>query len=94
MPVVEFYVEDRRAPRREAAPGILAEARRLAEDAKRNTPRRTGDMARGWRAAADASGNARVINDVPYARFVEYGTRHMAPRAPLGRALANARARM
>jgi hypothetical protein len=33
-----------------------------------------------------------VVNPVPYARFVEYGTRHMAPAAMLGKALARARA--
>jgi hypothetical protein len=30
-----------------------------------------------------------VINTAPHARFVEYGTRHMPARAPLGRAAAS-----
>jgi HK97 gp10 family phage protein len=92
MPV-RFTVTDAGAPRREAAPGVLAAAQVLARDAATNTPVRSGTMRRGWRAV-QVGNSARVINDVEYARFVEFGTRHMAPRAPLGRAMADARAQL
>jgi hypothetical protein len=35
----------------------------------------------------DGKAFARLINITPYARFLEFGTRHMRRRRPLGRAM-------
>jgi hypothetical protein len=88
----EFKVTDPHAPARAARDGVRARARTLADDARAGTPVRTGRLRSGWRVGSGGNGDSRVANDVPYARFVEYGTRHKAPAAMLGRALARARA--
>jgi hypothetical protein len=89
-----FTVTDRKAPRREVAPGIKAIASQVRSDAAAGTPVETGRLRAAWRVQNYPSAQGQtVINDVPYARFVEYGTRYMPPAAMLGRALARARAR-
>jgi hypothetical protein len=62
----------------------------IAARAAANTPRETGQMAGGWEVRPGYSdpGTSVVVNAVPHARFVEYGTRHMRAFAPLGRAMA------
>jgi hypothetical protein len=87
----QFRVTDPKAPRRELDPWTRAMAHRVMRDAQSGTPRRTGTLARGWRVVKVGNAVYRVANDVPYARFVEYGTRHMAPAAMLGRAVARNR---
>jgi HK97 gp10 family phage protein len=69
-------------------------AEQLAADAEANTPHETGRLAASYRVEPGREpGTSLVVNDAPYARFVEYGTRYMPAQAPLGRALAEARAR-
>lgn len=69
-------------------------AERLAADAEQQTPVITGRMAASYHVEPGKEpGTSVVTNDAPYARFVEYGTRYMRAEAPLGRALAAARAR-
>jgi hypothetical protein len=87
-----FTVTDPRAPRQAVSPDIRSIAERLAAQASANTPRLTGRLAAGYHVQpGQEPGTSVVVNDVPYARFVEYGTRDMAAEAPLGRALAAAR---
>ena len=88
---VVFKVIDPRAPRLAVQQNVAEITARIASQAASNTPRLTGRMAAGWEVRPGYSdpGTSVVINTVPYARFVEYGTRTRPPRAPLGRALAS-----
>jgi hypothetical protein len=65
----------------------------LASNTAADTPRDTGRLAAGWHVVDRPKGRFVVTNDVPYARFVEYGTKDVRPVAMLGRATAQARAR-
>ena len=86
-------VTDPTAPRRAVAPDIRGQAEHLAADAASRTPVETGTMAAAWQVLpGDDVATSLVVNDTPYARFVEYGTRYQAPAAPLGQAAAVARA--
>jgi hypothetical protein len=87
---VEFRVTDPKAPRLCVQPDVRSAAQRLAARAASNTPRRTGRMAASWEVRPGYSdpGTSVVVNTVPYARFVEYGTRRTRAYAPLGRAVA------
>jgi cytidylate kinase len=87
-----FTVTDPQAPRRAVAQNVAEIAAQVAVSAAANTPQRTGRMARSWRTVPGRDpGTALVVNDTEYARFVEYGTRHMRAAAPLGRATAGLR---
>ena len=89
---VTYKVTDPRAPRLAVQQNIADIAGQLAASATGNTPTLTGVMARAWRTVPGREpGTTMVINDAPYAIYVEYGTRHMTARAPMGRALAAAR---
>lgn len=88
-----FTVTNPHAPRLAAAPGIRDLAHQLAAEAAANTPVETGRMAGSYQVVQGADpATSLVTNPTPYARFVEYGTRYDHPQAPLGRALAKARA--
>ena len=88
--VFESQPADRRNARLVVQEDIRQAAQQLASRAAANTPRRTGRMAASWRTAPGYSdpGTTVVINTTPYARFVEYGTRHRRAHAPMGRAVA------
>jgi hypothetical protein len=94
---IDYRVTDKSAPKRQLARGVNVVARQLARDAASFTPVRTGRLRAGWRVE-QAGTHSRVVNDVPYARAVEYGSRRangtlVPPVAMMGRALARARAR-
>ena len=93
MSTAHFRVTNRQALLEAVDPPVGDVARELAGDASSGTPRRTGRMADSWTATRDRLGAWTVANSAPYARFVEYGTRHMRAAAPMGRAAARARAR-
>jgi hypothetical protein len=87
-----FRVTDASAPRRAVAPDIHDRAEHIAADAAARTPRASGLMASSWQVVpGNDPATSLVTNPVPYARFVEYGTRYQAAAAPLGQALARAR---
>jgi len=89
-----FTVTNWRARRYAIRPDIARMAQQLARDAQERTPQRTGRMAASWAVVPGADpGTSLVTNSAPYARFVEYGTRHEHAAAPLGRAVAAAKAR-
>lgn len=90
---VDYRVLDPRAPIAAVMPDLRRIAGALRDDAAAGTPVDTGAMRRGWEVVPGGSNGWRVINTVDWAPFVEYGTKHMRPRAPLGRALARAQAR-
>lgn len=84
-----FIVTNPRAPREAVAENVKDLAERVAQRAAQNTPRLTGAMAGEWIVVqGDDVATELVENEAPYARYVEYGTRYMAARAPLGRAVA------
>jgi hypothetical protein len=87
---VTFRVIAPQAPRLCVQDNVREAAQRVASAAASNTPRRTGLMAASWEVRPGYSdpGTSVVTNTVPYARFVEYGTRRTRAYAPLGRALA------
>lgn len=86
-----FTVTDPGALANAVDPIVAQVANSVANAARTNTPRASGRLAAGWRVARDGTGRWRVTNDVPYARFVEYGTSRTPARAMLGRATAQAR---
>ena len=92
MADAEFVITDPTAPRRCVQPDIAAIAAQVASAAAANTPRLTGRLAASWTTTPGREpGTTLVTTDVPYARFVEYGTRYMRASAPLGRAAAAVR---
>ena len=92
MPSATFRVTDPKAIRQAVAPGVRDAADAVMRDARAETPVRTGHLRAGWRLVRGRDvAYQRVTNDVSYARFVEYGTRHMPPAGMLGRAIARAR---
>ncbi len=89
MPDSEFTVTNHHAPREAVAPAVKDTAKRIAERASAYTPRLTGMMAGEWIVVeGEDVATSLIENPAPYARYVEYGTRYMAARAPLGRAIA------
>lgn len=93
MSTASFRVTNPQALLEAVDPVVGMVAKEMAGDAAADTPRRTGRMAASWRASRDRLGEWSVTNSAAYARFVEYGTRHMRASAPLGRAAARARGR-
>jgi hypothetical protein len=87
----ETTSQDHRNARLCVQEDIARAAQELASLAASNTPRLTGRMASSWTTAPGYSdpGTTVVTNTVPYARFVEYGTKSQPARAPLGRAMAS-----
>lgn len=84
--------EGQRNRRRCVQPDIARIARGVAADAAARTPVHTGALRAGWKVVpGDDPGTSVVVNEVPYARFVEYGTRRRAAAAMLGRAIAAVR---
>ena len=91
-PRAVFRVTDPGAPRRVVDRDIGDIADRVCQDAASRTPVETGRLKAGWRVERGMYDAVRlVVNDVPYARFVEYGTVNMAAEPMLGPAVARAR---
>lgn len=63
----------------------------VARDARSYAPVDTGRLRNSIKVDAQA-GNITVYSDVDYAVYQEFGTRHIAPRAFMGKALARVRA--
>lgn len=84
-----FTVTDPRAPRYAVQQNIAEMAAQLAGLARSNTPVLTGQMAAGWHTVPGRDpGTTLVVNSTPYAKYVEFGTKHRPASAPLGRAAA------
>lgn len=86
-----FTVTNPMAPRLVVDPAIGARAEVLRADIVSLTPRLTGRLAASWRLEHGDIAEYEVSSDVPYARFVEYGTRNMPAAAMVGRSLAEVR---
>jgi hypothetical protein len=94
MASATFHITDHGASRAAADKRVDEIARSVMQAARTGTPRGdTGNLARGWRVVRSAPASRLVINSVPYARFVEYGTVNMPAVGMLGRAVAQARGR-
>lgn len=89
----EFRVLDPRAPREVTDRDIQRIANAIRDEVTARTPRRTGRLAAGWQVSRVRPGTWRVSNEVPYGRFVEYGTRHQPARPFLGPVIARWRHR-
>jgi HK97 gp10 family phage protein len=61
-------------------------AKEFLSRVQRRTPVITGKLLSGWRATVEGD-NIVIVNEVPYAPFVEFGTHKMAPRAMVRRTL-------
>jgi phage gpG-like protein len=91
MADVEFVVDNWRARRYAIQPNIQEMGAKVAAAASAASPRRTGRLAGSFHTVPGQDpGTVLIVSDVPYARFHEYGTRHIRARAMLGRALAAA----
>lgn len=92
MTDARFTVTDPSAPRRACSGMIRQVAENVAADARSRTPVESGDLKAGWKVEPGrAEGVWLVLNDVPYARFVEYGTRNDPAHPMLGPAAARYR---
>ena len=65
-------------------------AKSVKSDSEEVTPVRTGRLQKGYfiEPSNKIGDDAKVINDVPYAVYVEFGTIHMAPRAMMQQAVS------
>lgn len=68
-------------------------SKEVKRDAASLTPVRTGRARAGWRVQARKE-TARIWNNVPYVRYLEYGTRRMRPRRMLRTAMAKGEVRL
>lgn len=93
MPNASYTVHNPEAPRLAVDAQIESIARQLLAATVAATPRDTGRLAAGWRIEKIRPAKFRVYNDVPYGRYVEYGTRRKAPVAFFGRAIFTYRSR-
>lgn len=76
---------------------VGAISRQIRADAQAYCPVRTGRLRESIHVRSARGADKHLIvwiySHVDYAVYQEYGTRHIAPKAFMGRALANARAR-
>jgi Bacteriophage HK97-gp10, putative tail-component len=85
-----------RALREACGPRMAAIAAEIAASAAANTPRDTGTLAGSYATRPgdrDPGTYLVTASDVAHGKYVEYGTRRRPASAPLGRAVAAARAR-
>jgi hypothetical protein len=87
-----FRVTRPEAPYIVADPAIRDIAERLLGEVAARTPVLTGRLAAAWQVSkGDRPADYRLSNPVPYARFVEYGTRYDAAQPMIGPVVAQAR---
>jgi HK97 gp10 family phage protein len=86
-------VLDRRQPYQVSDPVTAQVANTVVAAARAHTPHRTGRLASGWHVQQRRTADYAVTNSVPYARFVEYGTKDMRAEPMLGPVVMQARAR-
>jgi hypothetical protein len=86
-------VGEAKRARQAVQPNIKRMAEQVARDAAARSPRVTGRLAGGYKTEPGAKDPATtfVINEVPYARFVEFGSRGRPARPAFGRAIASFR---
>lgn len=90
---VEFRVTNPDELARASDAAIEFVANEIADATERDTPVRTGNLARSWRIERNREGQWRVATEVDYAPFVEFGHENAAPVGMFGAAIADARSR-
>jgi hypothetical protein len=88
-----YRILDRTAPKRVVDPRMGSIATEVTRAAQARTPVRSGRLHSGWVVRKTDTARYEVVNTVPYARFVEHGTRDTPARPMLGPALLTARQR-
>lgn len=91
MAGAQLIVTNPDAPRRAADRGIGEIADRIRDEAAARTPVDTGRLQASWHVVELGEGAREVATDVPYARYVEYGTRYDAAQPMLGPVVAQYR---
>ncbi len=92
-PAAAYKVLDSHAPRRATDADIANAAMDLWTDIGNRTPVDTGTLLRGWQVVKVKDSLYHVVNEVYYARFVEFGTSDSRAVPAVGQALASARRR-
>jgi hypothetical protein len=87
-----YRVINPHAPRLAVDENIRVKAEEVRDGAAQGSPRDTGRLSESWRVAKKSDASYEVTSDVPYAPYVEYGTRFMRGAHMVGRAIAKARA--
>jgi HK97 gp10 family phage protein len=93
MGAVTYRVLDRTAPKRVVDPAISRVSTEVMRAAQARSPVETGRLRSGWTVRKIAAGRYMVVNPVPYAKFVEYGTKDTPAHPMIGPALLTARQR-
>ena len=88
-----YRVLDNKAPDRASDPHVSQLADNIQKGIQALTPVRTGHLKAGWYKTKEKDAHYRLHNDVPYAKFVEYGTVNMPAQPSIGRVVANTKAR-
>jgi hypothetical protein len=88
---MRYRVTNPEAPHMVTDPDVAAVAEQVARLATERSPRVTGTLAAGYRVMKLGPSRYEVVNDVPYARFVEYGTHDRPAEPAFGQAIAVAR---
>lgn len=94
MAATRYKVTDPLAPRKAVDEDIGQLAEQLRGQVAERTPVATGRLRAGWRVERGHNHAVRLlVNDVPYARYVEYGTSDRPADPALGQTLAGYRGR-
>jgi hypothetical protein len=91
MAGVRYRVINPHAPRLAVDPNMRVKANEVRDDVAEKSPRLTGRLAGSWQVSKHSDASYEVTSDVPYAPYVEYGTRTMRGAHMVGRAIAKAR---
>jgi hypothetical protein len=83
-----FRVINPLAPKLAVDENMRLKAEQVAEIAAEHSPVETGRLAGSWKVEKKAEAAYQVSTDVPYAPYVEYGTRFMRGAHMMGRAVA------
>lgn len=90
-----YRVINRSAPKQAADAIVAGIANQIRDAVAGQSPRgETGAYAAGWQVEHLKAGVYRVFNNVPYGKYVEYGTRYVQARPVFGRVISSVRARV
>jgi HK97 gp10 family phage protein len=90
----EYRVLDSTLPRQATDAVVARVANGIRDAVMSQQPHRTGALAGGWHVTRLNPSVYLVANDVPYGRYVEYGTRSMPARPVFGQVIAQVRAQV
>jgi HK97 gp10 family phage protein len=93
MGTVTYRILDRTAPKRVVDPSISRVSTEVMHAAQARSPVESGRLRAGWTVRKVGVARYVVANPVPYAKFVEYGTKDTPAHPMIGPALLTARQR-